>query len=47
MPSGNPGDPFLMETARELQHRFSLGHVTMQIETSEETACQLTPDEVV
>jgi cobalt-zinc-cadmium efflux system protein len=47
MPGGHPGDAFLMETADELRHRFSIGHVTIQIETSEETACRLAPDEVV
>lgn len=47
MPDGHPGDAFLMEIARELKHRFSIGHPTIQIETSEETACALAPDEVV
>lgn len=47
MPGGHPGDAFLMETAQELKHRFSIGHSTVQIETSEETACILAPDEVV
>lgn len=47
MPGGHPGDAFLIETARELRHRFSIGHSTIQIETSEETACILAPDDVV
>lgn len=47
MPDGHPGDAFLMEIARELKDRFSIGHSTVQIETSEETACILAPDEVV
>lgn len=47
MPGGHPGDGFLMEIARELKHRFSIGHSTVQIETSEETACILAPDDVV
>jgi cobalt-zinc-cadmium efflux system protein len=47
MPGGHPGDAFLMQAAHELQHRFSIGHVTIQIETSEDTACHLAPDEVV
>jgi cobalt-zinc-cadmium efflux system protein len=47
MPGGHPGDAFLMQAAHELQHRFSIGHVTLQIETSEDTACHLAPDEVV
>ncbi len=47
MPNGHPGDAFLMEAAHELQHRFEIGHATMQIETSRETACALAPDETV
>ena len=47
MPTGHPGDAFLAGCARELQHRFSIGHVTIQIETSKETACYLAPDETV
>lgn len=47
VPGGHPGDVFLADCARELQHRFSIGHVTIQIETSKETACYLAPDEIV
>jgi cobalt-zinc-cadmium efflux system protein len=47
MPEGHPGDAFLMQAAHELQHKFSICHVTIQIETSEDTACHLAPDEVV
>jgi len=47
MPGGHPGDEFLMDAARELQHRFSIGHATIQIETSEATQCVLEPDKVV
>lgn len=47
MPAGHPGDAFLITLARELAHRFGIGHSTIQIETSEETACILAPDEVV
>ena len=47
MPAGHPGDAFLMETARELQHRFDIGHVTLQVEVHEGTACALRPDDVV
>ena len=47
MPGGHPGDEFLMDAARELQHRFSIGHATIQIETSEATRCVLEPDKVV
>ncbi len=47
MPGGHPGDEFLMDAARELQHRFSIGHATIQIETSEATRCVLEPEKVV
>lgn len=47
MPAGHPGDDFLMDTARELHDRFHIGHVTLQIEISESTACALAPDHVV
>jgi cobalt-zinc-cadmium efflux system protein len=47
IPEGHPGDAFLMQTARELHHRFGIGHVTVQTETSRENACVLAPDEVV
>jgi cobalt-zinc-cadmium efflux system protein len=39
MPAGHPGDPFLMAAAHELEERFQIGHATLQIEISEETAC--------
>ena len=47
MPGGHPGDAFLMQTAHDLRDRFDIGHVTLQIETSETTACALAPDQVV
>lgn len=47
MPAGHPGDEFLMNTAHELHDRFRIGHVTLQVETSESTACALAPDHVV
>lgn len=47
MPSGHPGDAFLMETARQLGERFHIGHATIQIETDHATACPLKPDHVV
>jgi cobalt-zinc-cadmium efflux system protein len=34
MPSGHPGDPFLLELAHELEHRHRIGHPTIQIETT-------------
>jgi cobalt-zinc-cadmium efflux system protein len=47
MPNGHPGDAFLMSTAAGLQHRFGIGHVTVQIETDPQAACPLEPDHVV
>jgi cobalt-zinc-cadmium efflux system protein len=46
-PGGHPGDEFLLRTARELGRRFGIGHATLQIEVSEETACQLASDRVI
>lgn len=47
MPAGHPGDQFLVDTSHRLAHDFAIGHVTLQIETSEDTLCALAPDEVV
>jgi cobalt-zinc-cadmium efflux system protein len=47
MPAGSPGDSFLVGTCAELAKRFGIGHATLQIETSEESACALAPDDVV
>ncbi len=47
MPGGHPGDGFLMATAHGLEHRFGIGHVTLQIETDPQTACALAPAHVV
>ena len=46
-PGGHPGDEFLLTAASELKQRFGIGHTTLQIEISEQTACQLAPDHVV
>lgn len=47
MPAGHPGDEFLMQVSGELSKRFGIGHATVQIETSEGTACRLAPDHVI
>ena len=47
MPAGHPGDGFLRDTCHALEHRFGIGHVTLQIELDPATACKLAPDEVV
>ncbi len=33
MPGGHPGDAFLHEVGEQLEHRFHIGHATVQIET--------------
>jgi len=47
MPSGFPGDAFLMQAATKIGERFGIGHTTLQIETDDATACPLAPDHVV
>lgn len=39
MPSGYPGGVFLREIARNLEHRFHIGHVTLQVETGADEPC--------
>jgi cobalt-zinc-cadmium efflux system protein len=46
-PGGHPGDEFLAVAATELRQRFGIGHTTLQIEISADTACHLAPDHVV
>jgi cobalt-zinc-cadmium efflux system protein len=46
-PAGHPGDEFLMRAAADLRRQFGIGHTTLQIEVSEDTACRLAPDNVV
>ena len=46
-PQGHPGDEFLHRIARDLQHRFSIGHTTVQIELTDGGRCALQPDSVV
>jgi cobalt-zinc-cadmium efflux system protein len=36
MPAGQPGDAFLHDLAHELEHRFHIGHATVQVETGNE-----------
>ena len=35
IPGGFPGDDFLARCAREIEHRFGIGHSTLQVETGE------------
>jgi cobalt-zinc-cadmium efflux system protein len=47
LPGGHPGDEFLTSAATDLKRQFGIGHTTLQIEISEDTACRLAPDHVV
>jgi cobalt-zinc-cadmium efflux system protein len=47
MPAGHPGDNFLIRACSELEHRFRIGHTTLQIEISETARCALEADHVV
>jgi cobalt-zinc-cadmium efflux system protein len=47
MPTGHPGDTFLIETCHTLAQRFNIGHATLQVETGEEVTCALAPEHVV
>lgn len=38
---------FLVKIAAELAQRYGIGHPTIQIETTEDPACALAPDETV
>jgi len=47
MPAGLPGDDFLHGVAHELDHRFGIGHPTIQIETAGGPECALESEAVV
>lgn len=47
MPSGHPGDAFLVQAAHQLEESFGIQHTTIQIVTSPVTACTLTPEKAV
>ncbi len=48
MPAGHPGDKALADLAHELEHRFRIGHATIQVETGDPSSyCKLVPDHVV
>ncbi|TXM72190.1 cation transporter [Methylobacterium sp. WL12] len=47
MPGGRPDDAFLMDAAAGIRERFGIGHTTLQVETSADTACTLAPAHVV
>ena len=39
MPQGHPGDGFLHDAAHALEHRFGIGHSTLQVETGVNDHC--------
>jgi cobalt-zinc-cadmium efflux system protein len=47
VPDGHPGDDYLHELAHELEHRFGIGHSTVQVETLPGHECALHPEAVV
>ncbi|OCC25277.1 cobalt transporter [Croceicoccus estronivorus] len=47
MPGGYPGDAFLHDIAHELDHRFNIGHATIQVETLSNAGCVLENGETV
>ena len=46
-PGGHPGDDFLHHVAHELQHKFDIGHTTVQIELSDGRQCALQAENAV
>ena len=47
MPDGHPGDAALSALAHDLEHRFGICHVTVQVETDPDHPCKLQPAHVV
>lgn len=47
VPGGHPGDAFLQDAAKEIEHRFSIHHVTLQVELADGASCALAPANVV
>lgn len=47
IPTGTPGDAYLMEISHKLKHDFGIQHATLQVETDPGTPCALAPDHVV
>ncbi len=47
MPKGHPGDAFFKKVTHELEHDFSVHHVTVQIELGDGETCKLTSEEVI
>jgi cobalt-zinc-cadmium efflux system protein len=47
MPTGHPGDAYLMDVAQKLQRDFGIEHATIQIECDPNSPCALAPDHVI
>lgn len=47
IPSGRPGDAYLMEISRRLKEDFGIQHTTLQIEIDPDLKCALAPEHVV
>ncbi|MEJ2411153.1 MAG: cation diffusion facilitator family transporter [Novosphingobium sp.] len=47
MPAGAPGDGFLRDLAHDLEHRFGIGHPTIQIEADGDCNCPLENEALV
>ncbi len=47
IPSGHPGDGFLIHISHELAHDFAIGHATIQIESGTEAGCKLESETVI
>ena len=47
IPSGHPGDGFLIHLSHELAHDFAIGHATIQIESGSEAGCKLESETVI
>lgn len=47
MPGGHPGDAFLHRIAHGLEHKFGIGHATLQVEVQAGAECALGRDQVI
>ena len=47
VPGGHPGNAFLLHAAHEIEAKFSVHHVTLQVELANGQACELAPAHVV
>ncbi|MGL5165951.1 MAG: cation diffusion facilitator family transporter [Afipia sp.] len=47
MPSGHPGDTFLLQAAHQLNEEFNIQHTTIQVVTSAVAGCDMKPEHAV